>query len=271
MSQAEVLTAVAGGVATVTLNRPEKLNAWTAQMEGEVKKAMEAAEADAAVRAIVLTGAGRGFCAGADMNLLQNIQTGTSTATADWQRPHRMEVRADWQIRYGYFPSLTKPVIGAINGACAGLGFVIALYCDVRFASDTAMFTTAFAKRGLIAEHGCSWLLPRLVGHSRALDLLLSARRVAADEALRIGLVDRVCAAEQLMPEALAYAGMLATEVSPRSMAVIKKQLYEVPFQTMAEATATANAEMRLSFKSADFKEGVAHFVEKRKPKFTGK
>ncbi|HEY5638067.1 MAG TPA: enoyl-CoA hydratase [Burkholderiales bacterium] len=271
MSQSEVLYAVAGGVATVTLNRPDKLNAWTSQMEGEVKKAMEAAEADDAVRAIVLTGAGRGFCAGADMNLLQNIQTGARTATADWQRPHRMDVRADWQIRYGYFPSLSKPVIGAINGACAGLGFVVALFCDVRFASDAAMFTTAFSRRGLIAEHGCSWLLPRLVGHSRALDLLLSARRVSADEALRIGLVDRVVAADQLMTEALAYAGMLASEVSPRSMAVIKKQLYEVPFQTMAEATATANAEMRLSFRSEDFKEGVAHFVEKRKPKFTGK
>lgn len=271
MSQSEVLYAVAAGVATVTLNRPEKLNAWTSQMEGEVKKAMEAAEADEAVRAIVLTGAGRGFCAGADMNLLQNIQTGTPTAAADWQRPHRMDVRGDWQIRYGYFPSLTKPVIGAINGACAGLGFVVALFCDVRFASDAAMFTTAFSRRGLIAEHGCSWLLPRLVGHSRALDLLLSARRVSAGEALRIGLVDRVVAADQLMPEALAYAGMLATEVSPRSMAVIKKQLYEVPFQTMAEATATANAEMRLSFRSEDFKEGVAHFVEKRRPAFTGK
>lgn len=271
MSEAEVLYAAADGVATVTLNRPAKLNAWTTQMETGVRQAMERAAADEAVRAIVLTGAGRGFCAGADMNLLADIQGGRRTAVADWKRPHDMELRADFQVRYGYFPALPKPVIGAINGACAGLGFVVALYCDVRFAADNAVFTTAFARRGLIAEHGISWMLPRLVGQSRALDLLISARRVQADEALRIGLVDRVCAPDALLGEAQAYAKELATLVSPRSMAVIKRQVWESPFQTLAEATAAANREMRESFRSADFKEGVAHFVEKRAPRFTGR
>jgi len=144
-------------------------------------------------------------------------------------------------------------------------------HCDLRFAADSAVFTTAFARRGLIAEHGISWMLPRLVGQTRALDLLLSARKVDAAEAYRIGLVDRVCTTANLMDEALAYARELATSVSPRSMAVIKRQLWETPFQTLAEATAVANREMRASFASEDFKEGVAHFVEKRAARFTGR
>jgi len=266
----ETLYAVEGGVAVVTLNRPDKLNAWTRTMETEVRTAMEAAAADAAVRAIVLTGAGRGFCAGADMNLLASIPGGKRVDTEDWKRPYDVERRVDYQTRYGYFPSLPKPVIGAINGACAGLGMVMALYCDLRFASETAVFTTAFARRGLIAEHGISWMLPRLVGQSRALDLLLSARRVHADEALRIGLVDRVCAPDRLMAETMAYAAELATLVSPRSMGVIKRQLWDTPYQSLAEATQVANAEMRASFASEDFREGVAHFVEKRAPRFSG-
>jgi len=271
MSQAEVLSSVAGGIATVTLNRPDKLNAWTPQMEGELRAAMGAADADAAVRAIVLTGAGRGFCAGADMNVLAAIQGGARAATPQAAPPHDMDRRADYQVRYGYFPSLSKPVIGAINGPCAGLGLVVALYCDLRFAADSAIFTTAFARRGLIAEHGISWMLPRLVGQTRALDLLLSARKVDAAEAYRIGLVDRVCPTDKLMDETLAYARDLAASVSPRSMAVIKRQLWETPFQTLAEATAVANHEMRASFASEDFKEGVAHFIEKRAPRFTGR
>ncbi len=271
MSQPEVLSSAANGIATVTLNRPDKLNAWTPQMEVELRTAMQAADADAGVRAIVLTGAGRGFCAGADMNVLAAIQGGARRPTPDAAPPHDMDRRADYQVRYGYFPSLSKPVIGAINGPCAGLGMVVALYCDLRFAADSAVFTTAFARRGLIAEHGISWMLPRLVGQTRALDLLLSARKVDAAEAYRIGLVDRVCTTANLMDEALAYARELATSVSPRSMAVIKRQLWETPFQTLAEATAVANREMRASFASEDFKEGVAHFVEKRAARFTGR
>jgi len=271
MGQPEVLSRVENRVAIVTLNRPDKLNAWTPQMEGELRDAMEKADADEAVRAIVLTGAGRGFCAGADMGVLAAIQGGARRAAPDAARPHDMDRRPDYQIRYGYFPSLSKPVIGAINGPCAGLGMVVALYCDLRFAADSAVFTTAFARRGLIAEHGISWMLPRLVGQTCALDLLLSARKVDAAEAYRIGLVDRVCATSSLMDETLAYARELAESVSPRSMAVIKRQLWETPFQTLAEATAVANREMRASFASEDFKEGVAHFVDKRAPRFTGR
>ncbi|TNE39428.1 MAG: enoyl-CoA hydratase [Alphaproteobacteria bacterium] len=262
------------GVAIITLNRPDKLNAWTRIMEREVREAMEKAEQDDTVRVIVLTGAGRGFCAGADMNLLSGIEDGSEKRDPDavyGTRPYNVAVAADFQTQYSYFPALSKPVIGAINGPAAGLGMVIALYCDIRFASRDAVFMTAFAKRGLIAEHGISWILPRLIGHSAALDLLLSSRKVGAEEALSLGLVNQLHDADTLLPATLSYAVDLAQNVSPRSMAVMKRQVYNAQFQSLAEAVAIGNAEMLKSFESEDFKEGVAHFLEKRAPRFTGK
>ena len=166
---------------------------------------------------------------------------------------------------------LGKPVLGAINGSAVGLGFVIALYCDLRFASDQARFGTAFSRRGLIAEHGISWMLPRIVGHANALDLLMSARRVSSEEALRIGLVNRLYPPDQLREQTYAYARDLADFVSPSAIAVIKRQLYDVPFQTLAEATIDANREMVMALRGSDFREGVASFMEKRPPRFTGK
>lgn len=262
------------GVATVTLNRPDKLNAWTRQMEREVRDAMEQSEKDDTVRVIILTGAGRGFCAGADMDLLSGIEDGTEKrepGAAYGTRPYNVAIPADYQTQYSYFPSLSKPVIAAINGPAAGLGMVVSLYCDMRFASRDAIFMTAFAKRGLIAEHGISWMLPRLIGHSAALDLLLSSRKVTAEEALRLGLVNQVHEADALLPAVQAYAKDLAKNVSPRSMAVMKRQVYSAQFQSLNEAVAVGNDEMIKSFESEDFKEGVAHFIEKRAPKFTGR
>jgi enoyl-CoA hydratase/carnithine racemase len=162
-------------------------------------------------------------------------------------------------------------VIGMLNGATAGIGLVHALYCDLRFAADNAVFTTAFSRRGLIAEHGISWMLPRIVGHANALDLLMSARRVQSDEALRICLVNRLYPPEQLREQTYAYARDLADFVSPSAIAVIKRQLYDVPFQTLAEATIDANREMAVALRGSDFREGVASFMEKRPPRFTGK
>jgi enoyl-CoA hydratase/carnithine racemase len=270
MAYAEILYDVSERIATITLNRPERLNAWTPVMEREVRAAMEVAAADDGVRVIVLTGAGRGFCAGADMQVLEHLDP-DDIRKPEWLRPFDMSRRADWQTRYSYYPSIAKPIVGMLNGPTAGIGLVHALYCDLRFAADSAVFTTAFSRRGLIAEHGISWMLPRLVGHANALDLLLSARKVGADEALRMGLVNRVLPADRLREETRAYARELADQVSPRSMAVIKRQLYEVPFQSMAEAVRDANEAMLASFRSEDFREGVAHFVEKRPPKFTGR
>lgn len=274
MSQETILYDVSEGIATVTLNRPDKLNAWTRQMAHELRAAMHAAAADDAVRAIILTGAGRGFCAGADMNLLSGISGGTAgaeQAPAPKAVPAGGSLRADFQMPNSYFPSIPKPILGAINGPCAGLGFVVSLYCDVRFAAESAVFMTAFAQRGLIAEHGVSWMLPRLVGLPNAADLLYTSRKVKADEALRLGVVQRVVPDAQLLAAAREYLAGIVNTVSPRSVSVMKRQIWEGLFQTLSEATVVADYEMGQSFSSADFKEGVAHFVEKRAPKFTGR
>jgi len=270
MSYQDILYQVEDGVAVISLNRPDRLNAWGGAMHQEVKAAMRAATDDSAVKVIVLTGAGRGFCAGADMMALQGIGSG-AVRPDQVEAPFDADAPEDFRKTYSYFPSVPKPIIGAINGPCAGLGMVIALYTDIRFASDAAVFTTAFSRRGLIAEHGISWLLPRLVGMAHAADLLFSARRVTAAEAERIGLVNRVMPAEGFMGEVMAYARMLANEVSPRSMREMKREIWAAQTQSLGEAIEAANIDMRASFASADFKEGVAHFVEKRAPAFTGR
>ena len=279
MSYQEILYEVRDGVATVTLNRPEKLNAYTRTMGHELRQAMTQATDDPEVRAVILTGAGRGFCAGADMSLLSGTiesASGTGGNGEAEERPPEgpiaggLDLPRDFARTYSYFPTVPKPVIAAINGPAAGLGFVLALYADVRFASDEAVFTTAFARRGLIAEHGIDWMLPRVVGLPHALDLLLSARKVPAEEALRMGLVNQVYPMASFMDEVRAYAAELAAMVSPRSMRVMKEQVYRTQFKSLDEAIDIANREMKASFTSEDFREGVAHFVEKRLPVFTG-
>jgi enoyl-CoA hydratase/carnithine racemase len=259
-------------------------------MAEEVRHVLNRAVEDDAVRVIVLTGAGRGFCPGADMAELQagaehgipilpetstaeqivSILTGTKTVE-ELEGEGASTARADFRKRYSYFPAIPKPIIAAINGPAAGLGLILALHCDLRFASEKARFSTAFSRRGLVAEHGIAWMLPRIVGLSNALDLLFSARLVDAQEALRMGLVNRVFPEAGLMGGVLAYARELATLVSPRSLGVIKKQVYEAQFRTFAETSKAADEEMVLSIQSEDFKEGVAHFIEKRPPAFTGK
>ena len=225
MANLESVYTVADRVATITLNRPDKLNAWTAIMDQEVRAAIYEAEADSNVRVIILTGAGRGFCAGADMSLLGAIAQeglegyrGPESFLRNTGNGERQDVRPDFQKKYSYFPSIQKPVIAAVNGPAVGLGFILTLYCDLRFASETARFGTAFAKRGLIAEYGLAWMLPRLIGPANALDMLFSARLVDANEALRMGLVNRVFPQDSFMQSVRAYALELANNVSPRSM-----------------------------------------------------
>jgi enoyl-CoA hydratase/carnithine racemase len=276
MPNQETQYQVADRVATITLNRPDKLNAWTAVMEGEVRAAIGEAERDEKVRVIVLTGGGRGFCAGADISLLSSVATKGLDAAQRAQavQPQGGAVegtRADFQKKYSYFPAVSKPVIAAINGPVVGLGLVISLYCDLRFASDAARFGTAFARRGLIAEYGMAWMLPRLVGQANALDLLFSARMIDATEALRMGLVNQVFAQDAFHAKVREYAVDLASNVSPRSLRVIKRQVYDAMFLTLAESFEISEQEMLASLRSDDFKEGVAHFVEKRAPVFTGK
>jgi enoyl-CoA hydratase/carnithine racemase len=276
----QIIYNVEDAVAWVTLNRPARLNAWTNVMECEVRSAMQKADRDDAVRVIVLTGAGRGFCSGADVQGMAEMFAGAagrpiSEIVREFQDrnpvPKIHGARSDFQKRYSYFPSLKKPVIGAINGPTAGLGFVIALYCDIRLASTEATFTTAFAKRGLIAEYGVAWMLSRLAGHAAALDLLLSSRTVPAQEALALRLVNRLIPHETFAQEVRAYATELAQSVSPRSLRIMKRQVYDALFQTLGEAAEEADVEMFKSFDSDDFQEGVKHFLEKRKAAFSGK
>jgi len=276
MPTQETLYNVANRVATITLNRPDKLNAWTALMESEVRSHVENAEQDDQVRVIVLTGAGRGFCAGADMSLLSAVAERGLDDRGREQVLHnegnrREGVSADFQKKYSYFPAIGKPVIAAINGPVVGLGLVITLYCDLRLASDASRFSTTFARRGLIAEYGMAWMLPRIIGIANALDLLFSARTIDAAEALRMGLVNRVFPHETFLERVQESAQELASAVSPRSLRIIKRQVYEAMSQPLAEAFDISVREMMACFRTEDFKEGVAHFVEKRRAAFTGK
>lgn len=273
MTNTEILYDVRDGVATITLNRPDKLNAWTRTMAAEVRAAVQDAGADARVRAIVVTGAGRGFCAGADMNLLGAVASDRAVVQGAPDEAPLTDtdgLAANYEGSFGYLMRVGKPVIAAINGPVAGIGLCFALYCDLRLIADGAKLTTAFARRGLVAEHGISWLLPRLVGPMHALDLLLSARTVGAAEAAQMGLA-RLLPHDGFAAAAHAVAVELAQHASPRSMRVIKRQVHDAMFQSLAQAVQVADREMFASFDSEDFREGVAHFVAKRPPAFTGR
>lgn len=274
MTYEQIDVAAADRVTTITLNRPDRLNAWTPRMANEVRIAVEAAGNDPDQRVIVVTGAGRGFCAGADMAALQSIGEGGGGRTerhevqfADAPGP---DVGGDYTGLFAYLYECPKPIIAAINGPCAGIGLIFTLYCDLRFAAEDAKMTTSFAQRGLVAEHGLSWLLPRLVGEANALDLLFTARKFPGSEAAALGLVNAALPGADLMDHVSGVARHLAEQVSPRSVAVMKRQIRRAYHQSFAEALAVADAEMEKSFATFDFKEGVASFVERRAPAFRG-
>ena len=271
----EILTSLDGGVLTITLNRPERLNAWTGIMQTEVEAAIRAGGAADAVRCIVITGAGRGFCAGADMNNLQTIQASGGeqyqAKIPDLKPKAVSPLEQTFPGRFGHMFACPKPIIAAINGPCAGIGLILTLFADLRYAAAEAKFTTAFAQRGLIAEHGIAWQLPRLVGEANALDLLFTARKFDGAEAESLGLVNKALPGDTLMAHVGEVASHLATQVSPRSVAIMKRQIRESYFQSYAESLAVADGEMEASFATHDFKEGVASFVERRAPAFTGK
>uniref|UniRef100_A0A7S1MJR6 Enoyl-CoA hydratase n=1 Tax=Alexandrium catenella TaxID=2925 RepID=A0A7S1MJR6_ALECA len=253
------------GLAIVTLNRPERMNAWTGRLGQLLFDAYDRAAEDPKVRVIVLTGRGRAFCAGADMGGLAAESQGKKAGSGGGgaKEPPR-KVRL---INHGQ--SIPKPIICAINGACAGLGLAQALAADIRFAAAGAKITTSFARRGLIAEHGTSWALPHIVGLGNAMDLLLTARVMLAEEAKDMGLVQKVFPKEQLMEETLRYARELAANVPPMSMAVIKRQLLRHPLLPPDEALHSSNRLMGISTKdNPDYAEGVKSFMEKRPPAF---
>jgi len=251
------------GVAVLTLNRPERMNGWGGGLATAFYERLDDAEADPAVRAIVVTGKGRAFCAGADMGSLNTI----STATVDGAGG--TDVGKLVGARHPHFVmTMRKPVVAAINGACAGMGLTMALVCDVRFAAAGAKFTTSFARRGLIAEYGISWILPRVVGWGTALDLLLSGRVFLADEAAELGLVKEVVPPDELLPRAIGYAEDIAANCAPSSLAVIKQQVYADTMRDVFEASDRAEKLMHESMQRPDFIEGITSFFEKRPPNF---
>ena len=244
-----------GSVRRLTFQRPDRLNAWTQLLEDAYFDALLEADADPAIRAIVVTGAGRGFCSGAD---LDDLGTVGSLDAADLMRGRPLDLPL----------MIRKPVIGAINGVAAGLGLVEALYCDIRFGGPDTRFITAFARRGLIAEYGVSWMLQRLVGPSRAADLLLSSRPVDATEAFRIGLLDHLVDDADVVGRALAYASDLATWCSPTSMAVIKGQLARDGARDYPHARTESSHLMIEAFRRPELAEGIASHRERRPPRF---
>lgn len=269
MSYQQILYDVRDYIATITLNRPEQLNAWTDVMADEVYQAMHVAGASDDVRVIVLTGAGRAFCAGGDIT---GFKSDNPRQLLDkLPRAYDFSRRPDYQSRATYFPSIPKPIIAMLNGPTAGLGLVHALFCDLRFAADDATITTAFSRIGLASEYGMGWILAKVAGHANALDLALSARKIKGAEAQRLGLVQHVHPAATLKEATYAYAGEMARLVSPRSTRVFKRQLWELPFQSLHEAVITDSDEMLRANVSEDFQEGKLAFKEKRPPRFSGR
>jgi enoyl-CoA hydratase/carnithine racemase len=267
----DIIYDVADPVAIITMNRPDQLNAFTNRMLAEIRHALAAAEQDERVVGIILTGAGRGFCAGMDMGSLDNLASGAEQAedlSALTAHPGDPDLGPDFQVTFSYLLSIRKPLIGAINGACAGLGFVFALLTDMRFIERQAKFVTAFSQRGLIAEHGASWILPRLIGSGKALDILWSSRKFDGEEADRLGLAERLCDSGTAVDQARDFITDLAANASPTSLRIIKAQVYRHLNMPLGEAMTETNDWMATSLKREDFREGVQSFMERRPPAF---
>lgn len=250
-------------VALVRLNRPEKLNAFTYHTLAEIRRAIDAAVADISVAGIVITGAGRGFSAGLDSRALVEV-----TADGGGSRASESAASPDLPGLFSYFLDAPKPIVAAVNGVAAGGGLVLAAKCDVRFASTAASFATVFLHRGLIGEHGMTWLLPRLVGPGAAMDLLLTNKRIDAAEAHRIGLVDYVCEPEELVQRAKAYIAHVAANAAPLAIADTKRLLYRHMGAPYPEAFREADTAQWEAIKRPDASEGAQALLEKRQARF---
>ena len=259
-----------GGVAIVTLDRPDRMNAWTGRMHTEYREVFAHLEADPTVRAAVVTGAGRAFCAGADTAALEG-----HVAAGGYDRGLPAEpatpghgVRPEYDHAFAWHFGLRFPVVAAVNGAAAGVGLVLACFCDLRFVAEDAKLTTSAPRLGLPAEYGLSWVLPRLVGIGHAADLLISSRVIRGAEAERIGLANRSLPTDEILPAALEWAKAVATEVSPSSAAFSKAQLYADLHGDVGTAVATSERLLDDTIAGADYAEGVAAWMGKRTPAF---
>lgn len=254
-TQPAVTTAVADGIMTITLNRPDRGNAWNGAVTAGYFGALEQAARSAEVRAIIVTGAGKAFCVGGDGGELANVaDEGSAKSSVD--------------LPFWFPLSVAKPIIAAVNGACFGIGMQQALFCDIRFVSEDAKFSTAYARRGLVAEFGMSWMLPRLVGPGHAMDLLLSARLVRAQEAAAMGLANRVAPAGDLLAEATDYARQLVSLCSPWSMQAVKRQCYTDLMGSVFDSYGQSEDLLAEAVQQDDFKEGIASWQQNRAPAF---
>lgn len=277
MAYNDIICEKADRIATVTMNRPDKSNAWTPRMGEELREALLEADRDDNVRAIILTGAGKNFCAGADMGNLSGIAQGTQVAIP---RDHETKsnpatssegVLPDSSNRYAWPLSLRTPTIAAINGACVGMGLTLCLYYDIRLASERARLGLIFTQRGLAIEHGSSWMLPRLVGLGKAIEMAVTGQLLSANEALAAGLVTRVVPHDDLLPAARELAGQIASNCSPLGIAEAKRLVYKHQFTDLATAIRDDDDAVGRMTRSEDFKEGIKAFLEKRPPNFVGR
>ncbi|MCC5950616.1 MAG: enoyl-CoA hydratase/isomerase family protein [Acidimicrobiia bacterium] len=257
-------------VATITLDRPDRLNAWTGRMHTEYRWALAQADQDDDVRVVIVTGAGRGFCAGADARALDGHaeRGGYDPGTPPEMAEPGYGVRPEFDHDFAFHLGLRTPVLAAVNGPAAGVGLVLACYCDLRFAAAGAKLTTAHGRLNLPAEYGLSWILPRIVGLGRANDLLLSSRVVLAEEALTLGLVNQVWPAEELLERTRDYAHTLTHEVAAHSLAATKRAVALDLCRDLGTSVAESTRLLDQMMGEPDFAEGVAALTAKRPPRF---
>ncbi|MEZ5552527.1 MAG: enoyl-CoA hydratase-related protein [Pseudomonadales bacterium] len=258
------------GIAIVTLSRPHRMNAWTGRMHAEYRHAMAAADADNNVRAIVVTGEGRGFCVGADSQALTGHveKGGYDPGTPEKMANPGYGVRDEYDVNFAWHFGLTKPVVCAINGPAAGVGLVLACFADIRFAAAGVKLTTAHGKLNLPAEFGLSWLLPRMIGLPRANDLLLTSRIFMSEEAAEMGLVNAVVPAGQLMTQTLAYVRSMIDTVSPGSLRETRRQIYADLHRDIGASVDESERLVREMMTQPDYAEGVKAFLDKRPPEW---
>jgi len=259
---------VEDGIATIWLNRPQRMNAWTGRMHSEYRWCLLQADTNDAVRAVVVTGRGRGFCVGGDAEALAghvargSYDPGTPPELA---RPGYGRA-AEFDASFAYHFGLRKPVIAAMNGPAAGVGLALACFADLRFAASGAKFTTAHGKLNLPAEYGLSWLLPRMVGLTRANELLLSSRVFSAEEAKALGIVNEVYPAEELLASTYDYVRRLIATVAPESLTQTRWQIYGDLHRSVADSVRASEGLLEEMMRQPDYREGVAAFLEKRPP-----
>lgn len=263
---------VADHIATLTLSRPHRMNAWTGRMHTEYRWVLANADKDPDVRVIILTGEGRGFCAGADTAALEghSEKGGYDPGTPDPLAEPGFGVRDDFDASWAFHFGISKPIIAAINGPAAGVGLVLACYADLRFAAQGVKFTTAHGRFNFPAEFGLSWVLPRLIGLTHANDLLLSSRVFLSEEAYEMGMLNKVLPKDELMPHVQAYAKNLAENVAPGSLRATKLQIYSDQHRDIASSVHHADELLNSMSREPDYTEGLRAFMEKRKANWTG-